>query len=136
MKISSLKVDTQKIEVGEWIGSIPGLEGVRLKVRGSSCKAWREMTQRLVAAVPRGKRKNNMIPVDEQDRINRVVMREVGLLDWEGIEDDDDKPIPYSKAKADEYLNADYPDFRDGVLWACNAVGVAAEDDAEETAKN
>jgi len=136
MKISSLKVDVKKIEDGEWVDSIPGLEGVRLKVRGSSSKAWRQMSQRLVAAIPRKKRANNVIDIDEQDRINRVVMRDVGLLDWAGIEDDDGNAIPYSKEKAGEYLNAEYPDFRDGVLWACNQVGVANDEDAEATAKN
>ena len=133
MKIEDISVDTKLVEEGAWVSDIPELEGVRLKCRGSDNKDWRRMAARLVNAVPRAKRTPNLDPV-ESDRINAVLIRECGLLDWEGFEDNDGNPIPYSKKKAEEYLNI--RKFRDGALFACVQVSDGLADQVEELAKN
>lgn len=137
MKISSVKVDLNKIEQGEWVDNIPELTGVRLKVRGANNKDWRRLQQTMIAAVPRRKRVNGNISPDEIDRINAILLRDAGIVDWEGIEDDAGDPIPYSKEKSNEYLtDPEFVVFRDGALWACQVVGTAVDEDISDTAKN
>lgn len=133
MKIEDIAVDTNLIEQGAWVSDIPELEGVRLKCRGSDNKDWRRMAQHLVNAVPRKKRIPLLDPA-EQDRVNAIVIRECGLLDWEGIEDNDGNPVPYSKKKAEEYLNV--KKFRDGALYACFQVSEGLIDEVEALAGN
>lgn len=137
MKISSVKVDVVKVEEGVWVENIPELEGVKLRVRGAGNRDWKRMMQRLVASVPRQKRRNGNIDPDEMERILGTVMLETGLLDWSGIEGDDDKPIPYSKEKAKEYLlDPQWQVIRDGVSWACNFVGRDVEEAVEDISGN
>jgi hypothetical protein len=133
MKISELEVDPKVIEEGRWIGDIPGLSGVRLKVRGANNKDWRRMAMRLVNAVPRKDRINGLDP-EHSDRINAQVILATGLLDWEGIEDDDGNPIPYDKKKAALYLVGEK--FRSGVMYACDLVSEGISEEVEEIAGN
>ncbi|WLA80281.1 hypothetical protein [Bradyrhizobium elkanii] len=133
MKIEDIAVDTKLVEEGAWVSDIPELEGVRLKCRGSDNKDWRRMSQHLVNAVPRKKRIPLLDPA-EQDRINAIVVRECGLLDWEGIEDNDGNPVLYSKKKAEEYLQV--KKFRDGALYACFQVSEGLVDEVETLAGN
>src|SRR4051812_7467385 len=104
MKISELEVDQKIVEEGTWVGNIPELTGVRLKVRGSNNRDWRRMAQRLIAAVPRKNRANGVLDPEEADRISALILLNTGLLDWEGIESDDGSPIPYDRKKAAQYL--------------------------------
>lgn len=133
MKIEDISVDTKVIEEGGWVSDIPELEGVRLKCRGSDNRDWRRMAQHLVNAVPRKKRTPLLDPA-ESDRINSIVVRECGILDWEGIEDNDGKPVPYSKKKAEEYLAV--RKFREGALYACFQVSEGVHDEVETIAGN
>jgi hypothetical protein len=133
MKLSDIAVDQNLVEQGAWVGDIPELEGVRLKCRGSDNKDWRRMSQHLVNAVPRKKRIPLLDPA-EADRINGVLLRECGLLDWSGIEDVDGKPLPYSKKKAEEFLV--HKKFRDGALYACFQVSEGISEEAKEIAGN
>lgn len=134
MKISELEVDQKVIEEGKWVSNIPELPGVRLKVRGAQNKDWRRMAQRLVNAVPRKLRVNGSLDPEEADRISALIILNTGLLDWEGIEDDNDQPIPYDKKKAAELLKGER--FRGGVQFACDLVAQGVEDDIEEISGN
>lgn len=130
MKLSEAKIDVQRQQQGAWVGNVPELEGLRLKVRGVGNADWRKLQMKLLETIPRKKRRNGRIDPEENDRVTAILLRDAGLLDWEGVEDDDGKPIPYSRDKANELLtNPEYVKFRDGVLWACTVV---AEDDAED----
>jgi hypothetical protein len=134
MKISELEVDQKIVEEGHWVSNIPELTGVRLKVRGSNNKDWRRMAQRLINAVPRKLRANGMLDPDEADKISATILLNTGLLDWEGIENDDGTPIPYDKKKAAQYLTGER--FRAGVQFACDQVAQGIEDEVEEIAGN
>src|SRR3954465_7678156 len=106
MKIENLELSEEQkklVEDGRWVDNIPEMEGVRLKVRGANNRDWRRMAQRLINAEPRKNRINGLDP-DAADRISAIILLNTGLLDWEGIEDANDQPIPYSKKKAAEYL--------------------------------
>jgi hypothetical protein len=137
MKLSEHKIDVQKQEEGGWVDNIPELDGLRLKVRGANNKDWRKLFGRLVDAVPRKRRVGGRLDPADQDRITSVCLRDTCLLDWDGIEGDDNKPIPYSKDQADKYLtNPEYSKFRDGVLWAANVVAEQEVADLEEDVGN
>lgn len=137
MKIDGLELNEEQkrlVEEGRWVENIPEMEGVRLKVRGSQNKDWRRMARRLVDAVPRAKRVNGNLDPDESDRVSALILLNTGLLDWEGIEDANDQPIPYSKKKAAEYLAGDR--FRAGVQFACDQVAQGIEEEIEEISGN
>lgn len=134
MKISELEVDQKVVEEGTWVSNIPELEGVSFKVRGSNNRAWRKLAQTLVNAVPRKKRVNGVLEPEEADKITATVILNAGLLDWEGIEADDDTPIPYSREKAAEFLKGRR--FREAAAWACDQVAEGLAKEAEEIAGN
>ncbi len=134
MKISELEVDQKLIEEGKWVSNIPELTGVRLKVRGSNNRDWRRMAQRLINAVPRKSRVNGVLDPDEADRISAMILLNTGLLDWEGIEDDDGAAIPYDKKKAAQYLTGER--FRAGVQFACDQVAQGIEEEIEDISGN
>jgi hypothetical protein len=59
------------------------------------------------------------------------------LLDWSGIEDEDGKPLPFSKAQAGEYLtNPEHTRFREAAMWAASIVAEQGHAEIEEDAKN
>ncbi len=134
MKISELEVDKKIVEEGTWVSDIPELTGVRLKVRGAGNRDWRRLAQRLINAVPRKNRVSGLLDPDESDRISALILLQTGLLDWEGIEDDDGKPIPYDRKKAELYLSGDR--FRGAVQYACDQVAQGIEEEIEEIAGN
>lgn len=133
MKMSSIAIDPTKREEGAWVSEIPELPGVRLKVRGSDCAEARRLRNSLIEELPRAQRIRARVDLVDMDKINTAILHRVLLLDWDGIEDEQEppQPIPYSKDQALEYLtNPRFSVFRSGVLWAANVV---AED--QETAK-
>lgn len=124
-----MKVDADKVEGGDWIGKIPELDDVRLKVRGLQNAQFRRMQSRLLDAVPRSKRQGGRVDPEEMDRITSTCLAATVLIDWSGIEGEDGQPLPYSREKASELLtDPNFRRFRDGVIWAATQVG---EDDAE-----
>jgi hypothetical protein len=134
MKISELEVDQKLIEEGKWVSNIPELTGVRLKVRGANNKDWRRWAMRLINAVPRKHRANGILDPEEADRISATILLQTGLLDWDGIEDDDGQPIPYDRKKAAQYLAGER--FRTGVQFACEQVAQGIEEEIEEISGN
>ena len=123
MTISDAKIDAVKFEQGAWGENIPEMGNLRLKVRGIGNASWRKLQATLLAAVPRAKKIGGRIDPEEQDKITNVCLREACLLDWENMEDDDGKPLEYSKALAGKLI--DDPEsmrFRDAVSWAASVV--------------
>ncbi len=134
MKLSSIEVDPDKIEQGQWIGNIPEAGDLQLKVRGLQNADFRRLQGKLVEAVPRAKKVGGRLDPDEQDRVTNQCLAATVLLDWRGLEDDNG-PIPFSKEKARELLmDPRYRRFREAVIWAASVVGeeqaAALEDDA------
>lgn len=137
MKLTELAVDADRAENGAWIGDIPEMEGLRLKVRGNMNADWRRLQARLLDTVPRKKRLGGRVDPDEMDRIIGSCLLNACLLDWEGLEDEDGKPIPYSKQFAQKLLTEpEYRRFRDGVSWASQMIAETTEADREDAVGN
>lgn len=133
MKLSALKIDASKLERGDWVGDIPDLGDIRLKVRGIGNADHRRRRGELYAALPRGKRKD----VAALDAIDVQLLVETILIGWENVLDDHDEPIPYSAETATRLLgDPDLAVFRAGVVWAASVVAERAEESVEADAGN
>lgn len=134
MNLDDIAIDPDKLEQGDWVGDIPGMGTLRLKVRGINNADYRALQNRLLDAVPRAKRIRGQIDQKELARIATECLIETVLLDWEGL-GINGEPAPYSKAKARELLtNPRWVRFRDAVAWAAGVVGddVAADQETDK----
>ena len=128
MKLKEIKIDAAKADQGAWVGDIPEMGDLRLKVRGSGNADYRRRMQRLVDALPRQFKAGGRVDPDKMDQITTTCLLDDVLLDWEGIEDDAGNPLPFSKEQARAMIeDPDLRRFRDAVVWAA---GVVAETDA------
>lgn len=133
MKLSSLKVESARIDAGVWVGDIPDMGDLRLKVRASDSVTVRSLAARLYRAVSRDdKDAGGSIKAEAADRIGGEVLARAVLLDWDGLTDDAGAPIPYALAAAHAMLiDPDFRAFRAAVEWAsANAASSAATSDA------
>lgn len=134
MKLSAFEVNPARVDDGAWVKSIPGAPGLRLLVRGINSLACEKARARVRAEIYLEKRGN----LDDADlrRIEDAALAEA-LLGWEGLEDDDGTPIPYSRDLAVS-LTGDrrYMEMREAVDFAARIVGRASADFVEDAAKN
>lgn len=131
MKLSDLKIDAEKFEQGAWVDDIPEMGGLRLKVRGLGNTDFRKTQTRLTEAEPRQYKPRGRLLPERQDAITAICLLDTVLVDWDGLTDENDQPMPYSKEQAKVLLTEPaYRRFRDAVVWAASVV---AEDGAETT---
>lgn len=136
MRIKDQAISVEVREHGDWVKDIPEWPGLRLKTRGIGNKDWRVMRDKLIGDIPRHKRVNGISPEDT-DRINATLLAETALIDWEGPEDDEGKPLAFSRAQALEYLlNPEYERFRDACMWAAAVVAERWRLETETAVKN
>lgn len=137
MKLSQIRVDHNRLEQGAWVDSIPEMGGLRLKVRGFGNADDRRIQARELEAIPRAKRASGRVDVGEVDRVLGVRLLDAILLDWDGLTDENDAPIPYSREMAARLIQeADYRPFRDAVVWAATYVAESRAEDTEGVTKN
>jgi hypothetical protein len=137
MKMSEVTVDPDRLENGAWVDDIPEMEGLRLKVRGSQNSDWRRHQAKMLEAVPRKRRIGGRVDQDDMDRIVTSCLLNCCLLDWEGLEEDDGKPIPYSKQMAEQLLKEpQFRRFRDGVVYAASIVSENLDIDKKDISGN
>lgn len=137
MKIGEIAVDIDRVENGAWVDDISDMGGLRLKVRGSNNRDWRRLQSKLLDKVPRKKRHGGRIDTDEAENITNQCLLHACLLDWDGLTENDGKPIPYSREKAEELLtDPQYRRFRDAVFNAANLIGDQNAEDVEDAAGN
>ena len=116
MKLSDLKAIGERIEIGDWIGDLPQLPGVRLKVRGIGNRDWRILRERYSAA--------GRTTADREFRQAGELIARTILLDWDGLQNDDGSDLVYSRERAEQLLQD--PAFlilRDSALYAASRVG-------------
>jgi hypothetical protein len=135
LKLSSLKADLQKEEEGDWVDA-PDLPGVRLKVRSLEYKQYRIARDIKVQHLMR-KYGRKPIPPDVQTKEYGKLYADHILLDWEGLAEDDGKPVAFTKELALELLRD--PEFRkltSAVEWAASQVAETEQEFLEASAKN
>jgi hypothetical protein len=136
LKLSDIAINAAAIEAGRWVSVGHILPGVKFKVRGIDNADYRRLRAKLIAEIPRAERVKGVDPV-ELDKINVKLLTETVLLDWSGIEGDDDAPLDFSKEKAAELLaDPNYAVLRSAIEWAAGVVGEDDLAEAEAAAKN
>lgn len=137
MKLASLKIDSARIEQGDWVGQIPGMGDLELKVRGFGNSDYQRIIAREQQAIGRDKRINGRIDPVTLDGIMARAMAEAILLDWRGLTGADDQPEPYTKELATKLLtDPDFRPFQEAVSWAANVVQDARAERTEEAVGN
>ncbi|MCX5570619.1 MULTISPECIES: hypothetical protein [Kaistia] len=133
MKLANLKIDSARLEHGDWVGDIPGLGDIRLRVRGLGNDDYRRRQSELSAALPRHLRKEPA----EQDKILNTLIVETLLEGWEKVEADDGKPLAFTRENVLAILSdPDMRAFSDGVIWAAGAVSERRKSDLDDDAGN
>lgn len=137
MKLSAGKIDPVALEQGAWVTDIPDMGELKLRVRGANNADWRELERKLIQNLPREKKIGGMIEQKDQDHITSECLFRAGLLDWDGFEDDEEKPIPYSKELArDLCFKPEYMRYRLAMLWACNVVAERKQNGLDDIVGN
>jgi hypothetical protein len=137
LKLSATKIDPAIIEEGRWVGDIPDMGNLELKVRGIGNSDFRRRQSQLVRALPRGAVVGGKIEPADQDKITGTLLLETCLIDWKNLTDDDGKDIPFSREQAaDLLLKPEYARFRDAVAYAAGVVGDLTAAETADAAKN
>lgn len=96
VKLSSMQTDPTK-EAGTVVEILPGLS---VAVKSTATVEYRELQARLLKPLAKLISVGIPIPPVRQDEITATLLSEVAVLGWDGLTDDDDKPIHYSKDAA------------------------------------
>ncbi len=129
MKLSNLKVNSARLEKGAWVGDIPEMGELRLKVRGFGNADDKRIQAREIERIPRHLRVRGKISDEAQDAIMNARIKGALLVDWEGLTDDGDQPLKLEPGLLDQVLSdPDFGKLRTAIIWAASIV---AEDDAE-----
>lgn len=130
MKIKPIKRDAVAINEGHWVGEIPHMGDLKLKVKGRSTAEHEAAFDKHLRAVPRDQRDRVGSPKKEaRIRALGLACAETVLLDWDGIEDDKGKPVKFNKDIAKDWLtNPEFEHFLDAVLFAAQVVDNLQQD--------
>lgn len=141
MKLSAIRRNTTAVEQGRWVENIPGMDDLRLRVRGSGNRDWNRLQGELFDKVPREQRLRGLSD-DDAFRIDTECLLATVLLEWDNVSGDGkigalDQPVPYDAETARRLLaEPEYAVFRSAVTWAAGVVSVDADADAKADAKN
>jgi len=109
MKINKLKINPEKSDGGVWID---WYDGARLKIARLNNPKHVKISQKLTKPYNNIRHNGGQIPNDKQIEIAAECLGRAVLLDWEGLEDDDGKQIPYSE-EVSITLIKEIPDLAD-----------------------
>ncbi|MCK9513520.1 MAG: hypothetical protein M0R28_20160 [Pigmentiphaga sp.] len=137
MDIESIAIDPGLIEGGQWVGDIPEMGDLRVRVRGLTSPQAVALRNRLLRALPKKDRESDGSPTQEAAmRVGGRVLLEAVLLEWDGITSGG-KPVPFSKKQAEIWLtDPRYRNFGDAVAWAAQIVDKGRAEITEEIAGN
>lgn len=137
MKLSDMKIDNNRLEQGAWVGDIPEMGDLRLKVRGFGNADFRRLQQRLFDAEPRQFKIGGRLDPERQDAILSACMLSTILIDWDGVTGDDGQPVAYSRDLAKTLLTEpEYRRFREAVSWAAGTVAETSDVDQADASGN
>lgn len=140
MKLSQMKTNVSAVEQGQWIGPLPGWNGLRLKVRGVGNADYRALQRRLNEEIPRVQWQTGKVPPEKLEEITARLFHETILQDWDGLMDDIDGTeiaVPYSRDMAWELLSKpEFGIFQNIVATAASLVGAEDAEAEGADAKN
>jgi hypothetical protein len=95
---AQLETNDAKEAGGVWVDYYAGDLHIRVKIArsGGANEAFTRLSNQLLKPYRRGNVNPNDIPRRTQLDLNARVYAETVVLDWEGVYDDDEKPIPYT----------------------------------------
>lgn len=136
MDLLALKKDSAAIDEGRWIGAdeVPGLGDVRVKMRGLTTQAARDMFSAKHRRVDPRDRLDGNIKADVAAQIMREVLSELLIVEIEGFTMGG-KPIETAKVR-DLVLEPDFDPLCDLLVQAAQAVDRTRAARQEEIAKN
>ena len=139
MKLSSLATDEKLSTEGVWVDYV---DGARLLVARTGNKHFRDYCRARFGKVGRTFRaeelltqKNKNGTTSREEAIVREGVAKHVLRDWEGIEDDDGNPLPYTPEQGLEAFEK-YPEFLDDVLSVAGDVQNFKDAGVEEATGN
>lgn len=123
MDVKALKRDSRSVNNGEWVGDLPHMGDLRVKVRGMGSDAYVQAQSKRIRALPLAERNRDGSPsAESMKRIVAESVHEAVLLDWDGLTADN-QPFPYDGAVALSWLtDPDYIQFLEAVLYATRIV--------------
>lgn len=123
MDIKNLKQNSAAISAGQWVGQIPNMGDLRLKVRGMGSAQYGLAYSRRLQALTRDDRDRDGTALPSaRIRVTAEALHEAVLLDWDGLESGG-KPLAYDSDQAFLWLtDPDYVQFVDAVLYAARVV--------------
>jgi hypothetical protein len=134
MEIGDLRKRDTEFTDGEWVGSLPGCGDMRVKVRALQSPQALSTWGRLARAAPNDQREaDGSLTVDAQADIDRQVLVEAVLLDWDGLTDNGE-PVSFSKETAQEFVQVGL--FEAAVRYAAAKVSNDLADKKESLSGN
>lgn len=137
MKISEMTRNVEAIDGGIWVADIPGADGIKLKVRGTTSEAFADcLAHKQRSAKKADKNADGSMTLAAGRRQFREALHEAALLDWEGFEDEGGKPVKYSAKKAEELVMDRRFKLADWVTTAAQRVDESTADQIEDISGN
>lgn len=146
MKISKLQNDTTTEDEGKW-EDLPGFPDVRVLARSVNSRAYQRLNQQLIVKFRKPLTIGGKAGRQISEQIEAECLRHAGIVDWQGVTDDDKNPLDYESNADGIFGTADgleqserqairrrYADFINACRLVCNTVGSVdrVADDAED----
>lgn len=130
-RFSNLKTNDDKENNGVWVDYASGF---KIKIARMGSRRFKEFMAKAgkphLRKIQRGNLDNDVADTMMKKAIARTI-----LLDWEGLLDDDNQPIPFSEENALKCLEESY-DFYSEVLQLCQERELFQDEEKEAAGKN
>ncbi|BBK44023.1 hypothetical protein STVA_40430 [Allostella vacuolata] len=134
MKLSDLATDPVAEQAGVPVEILPGLV---VTVRSTATPSYRNAQARLLRPLARLVGAGVAIPAEKQDEIAARLLAEEVVAGWQGLTDEDGRPIPFSRERAAAiFLDPAHRRFRDLVFEAANTAESFRRQFVADVAKN
>lgn len=139
MKMSDIAIDPVAIDKGDWV-PIPfsDMAGVSILTRGTLCPGYRKTYDQLlneaIRALPPGE---EQLSTEATEAIDAQALLAECLMDWKGIENDDETPMSFTVEAATTYMTKrEYRKFFLAARYAAQKVGQTVKKQTDKIAGN
>lgn len=137
MDIANLKRSTAIVEAGDWVGDIPQMGELRLRVKGLNSAQYKAIFSRKQRAVPKDQRERDGTVKEAVLHVIRgEALHEAILLGWDGLTSNGE-PVAYDADQALAWLtDPEFEDFQFAVIYAAGVVGKERDGAGTDLSKN